>query len=377
MSADVLGLSAAFLVAVLVYGTPSDASDQVRPLLELAVFALTLPVWVVLGMLYGLYDQDEERTEHSTVDEFTGVLQPRHGRQLAGVHHGVADRGRRSRRRADDPVLGAGDRAGRRRAGRSPARPAAAASSYVQNTVILGAGDVGQLIARKLIQHPEYGINLVGMMDDDPKERRGELENVPLLGPPSSLPNIIRTFDVERVIIAFSNDSHGDTLELVHSLREFDVQLDLVPRLFEIVGPRVGVHTVEGLPLVGLPPTRIRRSSRMLKRAIDIVGATLGLIATAPLFAFIALPRPARLARADLLPPGAPRHRHAAVHGPEVPHDARRDRRQRPPRLHQGDDDRGRRRPRAHGIYKLDRARRDHRRRAAGCARRASTSCRS
>jgi exopolysaccharide biosynthesis polyprenyl glycosylphosphotransferase len=161
--------------------------------------------------------------------------------------------------------------------------------SYVQNTVILGAGDVGQLIARKLLQHPEYGINLVGMMDDSPKERRGELENVPLLGPPSSLPGIIRTFDVERVIIAFSNDSHGDTLKLVHSLREFDVQLDLVPRLFELVGPRVGVHTVEGLPLVGLPPARIRRSSRMLKRAIDIAGAGLGLLATAPLFAYIAL----------------------------------------------------------------------------------------
>jgi lipopolysaccharide/colanic/teichoic acid biosynthesis glycosyltransferase len=112
---------------------------------------------------------------------------------------------------------------------------------------------------------------------------------VPLLGPPASLPNIIRTFDVERVIIAFSNDSHGDTLKLVHSLREFDVQLDVVPRLFEIVGPRVGIHSVEGLPLVGLPPTRIRRSSRMLKRAIDIVGAALGLIATAPLFAYIAL----------------------------------------------------------------------------------------
>ena len=135
-------------------------------------------------------------------------------------------------------------------------------ASYVQNTVILGAGDVGQLIARKLVQHPEYGIHLVGMLDDAPKDRRGELEDVPLLGPPSSLPNVIRAYDVERVIIAFSNDAHAETLKLVHSLRGHDVQFDLVPRLFELVGPRVDVHTVEGLPLVGLPPARIRRVSR-------------------------------------------------------------------------------------------------------------------
>jgi exopolysaccharide biosynthesis polyprenyl glycosylphosphotransferase len=288
VTADILGLAGAFFVAVLVYGTPTDASDQVRPLLELAVFGLTLPVWVVLGMLYGLYDQDEERTEHSTVDEFTGVFNlvtvgawlVFTTAWLTGIADPVVER------MILFWVLAIAFVA----AGRALARAACRRSvSYVQNTVILGAGDVGQLIARKLIQHPEYGINLVGMMDEAPKERRGELENVPLLGPPSSLPNIIRTFDVERVIIAFSNDSHTDTLKLVHSLREFDVQLDLVPRLFEIVGPRVGIHTVEGLPLVGLPPTRIRRSSRMLKRAIDITGATLGLIATAPLFAYIAL----------------------------------------------------------------------------------------
>ena len=91
------------------------------------------------------------------------------------------------------------------------------------------------------------------------------------------------------MIIAFSNETHKETLELVHSLRDFDIQLDLVPRLFEIVGPRVGVHSVEGLPLIGLPPTRMTRSSRMIKRGIDITGALLGLIVSAPLFVVIAI----------------------------------------------------------------------------------------
>ena len=44
--------------------------------------------------------------------------------------------------------------------------------AYQQNAVIVGAGDIGQLIARKILQHPEYGINVVGFVDANPKEPR-------------------------------------------------------------------------------------------------------------------------------------------------------------------------------------------------------------
>ena len=48
---------------------------------------------------------------------------------------------------------------------------------------------------------------------------------------------MVRLLDVERVVIAFSNDSAEQTLELVRSLNELQVQVDIVPRLFELVGP--------------------------------------------------------------------------------------------------------------------------------------------
>src|SRR5205085_7250503 len=46
------------------------------------------------------------------------------------------------------------------------------AQAYEQNTLIVGAGEVGQLIARKLVMHPEYGVNVVGFIARDPKPRR-------------------------------------------------------------------------------------------------------------------------------------------------------------------------------------------------------------
>jgi exopolysaccharide biosynthesis polyprenyl glycosylphosphotransferase len=132
-------------------------------------------------------------------------------------------------------------------------------------------------------------MNLVGFVDAEPKERREGLEHLALLGDTERLPAIIRFLDVERVIVAFSNDSHEETLESLRSLKDLDVQIDIVPRLFEFVGQGVEVHTVEGLPLIGLPPLRLSRSSRLVKRTTDLALTIPALVFLAPLLALLAL----------------------------------------------------------------------------------------
>jgi exopolysaccharide biosynthesis polyprenyl glycosylphosphotransferase len=159
---------------------------------------------------------------------------------------------------------------------------------YVQNLVIVGAGHVGQLVARKVLHHPEYGINLVGFVDAHPRARRAEVGDVALLGPPDRLPALVRAFDVDRVVVAFSEDPTPGTVAILRELRDLDVQIDVVPRLFDLLGPKVAHHSIEALPLTGIPPVRLPRSARVMKRAIDIAGAALALLVTWPLFVVIA-----------------------------------------------------------------------------------------
>jgi exopolysaccharide biosynthesis polyprenyl glycosylphosphotransferase len=286
LAADVLGISLAFLCSALLYGSRGEV-DHVTARGEFVLFFLTLPLWVLIAKLHGLYDRDEERADHSTVDDVVGVLHiVTIGVWLfliVSVGTGIAD----------PDLLKLGTFWALAivflMAGRATARALCRRSvSYLQNTIIVGAGDVGQLIARKLLKHPEYGINLVGFVDDEPRERRGDLESLTVLGGPDRLREFIDLLDVERVIVSFTNGSDEETLGVVRSLKDLEVQIDVVPRLFDIVGPKVEVHTIEGLPLVGLPPARLTPSSRLIKRAIDIVGASLGLLLSAPLFALIA-----------------------------------------------------------------------------------------
>jgi exopolysaccharide biosynthesis polyprenyl glycosylphosphotransferase len=284
--ADVTGLVLAFLASWILTGEHTTGGIPLR--LEIDVFLLTLPLWVVAAKVYGLYDRDEERTDHSTVDDVVGVF------HVVTVGSFVLF--------AVTELSGAVSIDFHRLIWfwaiavcaipltRAAARTAARRHvSYQQNTVIVGAGDVGQLVARKLLQHPEYGINLLGFVDRAPKARRADLDQLKLLGPPERLTTIVRVLDVERIVIAFSGESDEETIELIRELKDCDVQIDIVPRFFDVVGPGMAMHSVEGLPLIGLPRLRLAWSSRLLKRSLDLALSAGALLCLAPFFALLAI----------------------------------------------------------------------------------------
>ena len=285
--ADVVALATTFAVVELVFGAGSGAYNHIGAGLEYAVLLGTIPGWILISRLYGLYEQDEERTHHPTSDElsrvfhlvtvgvwllfvsewFIGVAAPSLPKAMALWGIAIAF------------ITVA----------RSVARFWCRRSlTYLQNTVIVGAGDVGQSMARKMLRHPEYGFNLVGFVDNQPRARQDGLDHVALLGGTDHLGELVRMLDVERVVIAFSNESSEETLELLRSLNELDVQVDIVPRLYELVSPSVKIDTLEGVPVINLPPPRLTHSAALIKRTVDIIGALVGLALTAPLFIYIA-----------------------------------------------------------------------------------------
>lgn len=289
LAADVVGLVTAFLVALSMAGPdPAAPVDRLGAYAELLAFLATLPLWILATRLYGLYDRDEERTDHSTVDDVIGVFNVVTiaawlffaGTWLTGLARPTV--GKIVVFWIAAIVLVSLCRA----LARSVCRRRL---DYVQNTVIVGAGRVGQLAAKKLIQHPEYGVNLVGFIDEHPMPRRGDIGDLTVLGTTAQLPRVVDELDVERVILAFSQAPHDQTLETIRELTDLDVQVDIVPRYYEALGGQFFVHSAEGLPLLGLPRARLPRSSLFLKRALDLLCSAAGLVTLAPLFAVVAI----------------------------------------------------------------------------------------
>lgn len=305
VTADLLGLALAFGIAMLVFGSDPSATDGFSPIAELSLFVATLPGWVLLAQLHGLYDRDEERAAHSTVDDLIDIV------KLVTVGSWLFFLGTwvTSVATPYPPKLftfwlvAVGVMVAFRLAARGYLRRQ---PGYVQNTIVVGGGGIGRLLAQKLVSRSEHGIDVLGYVDAEGEDRAEEAGSVPFLGGLEALPQLVSELGVDRVVVAFPQASRTQIVDLVRALRALEVQVDLVPRLFELVAPSADIHAVEGLPLIGLPPVRLPRTALAVKRAADIVAAALALLLLAPAFAWIA-------ARIKLDSPGPIFYRHERV----------------------------------------------------------------
>jgi exopolysaccharide biosynthesis polyprenyl glycosylphosphotransferase len=94
---------------------------------------------------------------------------------------------------------------------------------------------------------------------------------------------------VDRVFLIPTSADSETMLDAVNRTTALNVNVSIVPRLFEVVGSAVEFDTVGGVTVLGVRRPGLSRSSRLVKRLMDIAGAGLGLLFLAPLFALVAL----------------------------------------------------------------------------------------
>ena len=101
--------------------------------------------------------------------------------------------------------------------------------------------------------------------------------------------DLAQTLDVHRAIIAPRSADAGEMLNLVRTLEAVGVRVSLLPRLLEVVGSSVEFDDLHGVTMMGVRRFDLTRSSAAFKRSFDLLGASLGLLAIAPLMLVIAI----------------------------------------------------------------------------------------
>ncbi|HEX7292737.1 MAG TPA: exopolysaccharide biosynthesis polyprenyl glycosylphosphotransferase [Conexibacter sp.] len=100
----------------------------------------------------------------------------------------------------------------------------------------------------------------------------------------------VRTHDVQRIVIAPGpHDREEAMLELVRIAKTLGVRVSIVPRVCEVVGSSVRFDQLDGMTLLGVQRLGLTRSAELAKRAVDVLGALVLLLAAAPLLALFAL----------------------------------------------------------------------------------------
>jgi exopolysaccharide biosynthesis polyprenyl glycosylphosphotransferase len=153
----------------------------------------------------------------------------------------------------------------------------------VRPTLIIGAGKVGRLTAKRLLTHPELGLKPIGFLDKDPLVAEDESLPVPVLGASWDLDRVAAQHRVEQVIVTFSRAPHEVLLRLVRRCEELGLHVAFVPRLFEKMTSRLTVEHLGGLPFLSARPTNPKGIQFAIKYLLDRIVAAVLLLLTLPI----------------------------------------------------------------------------------------------
>ena len=153
-------------------------------------------------------------------------------------------------------------------------------------TVMIGSGAGSTALVRRIEDHPEAGLRLVGRLGSSARRCGGG--SLPYLGDATRLASVVRDYGITNLIIGYGGMHSSDLVEVLRTADRANLEIHVVPRLFEMSTHRGGDDQIWGLPLARLRTPADHRLTRPVKRVADIAGALVALVLTAPLLAVVA-----------------------------------------------------------------------------------------
>ena len=154
-----------------------------------------------------------------------------------------------------------------------------------ERLIVIGSGEIAERTLAALSAASGARSEVIGYVDEPDAL---EVPGLRRLGSVSDLAMIVRAHAVNRIVVAFSKRPDVEILDGIRQCDGLDVEISIVPRLFDVlpIGGRVGV--LGQLPIVTVGHQSRSRLDASLKRATDIVGASLLIVVFAPVFAITA-----------------------------------------------------------------------------------------
>lgn len=159
-----------------------------------------------------------------------------------------------------------------------------------RRTLLVGPEDAVASLQAHLAAEPHCGMVVQGVCL--PLESPGAASRlgVPVLGGLGDVRTVVDEGGFEAVAVTGGACMEEFYLRhLAWSLEGTDAELLISPRLAEIVRPRLDIRPLVGVPLLHVQMPRFDGWQRVIKRGLDVVLTTVGLVLLAPLLAVVAL----------------------------------------------------------------------------------------
>ena len=159
----------------------------------------------------------------------------------------------------------------------------------LRGTLIVGTGELAVALLGKIREHRDFGLSVRGFIAVDAARVGTQIAGLPVLGVVTDLPGLAERAGVELVYLALARSEHEAEHQALERLADSTAAVRLVPDLARAFTLNASVEDFDGMPVVLVTESPGQGWNAVLKRALDLVCSTLGLVILSPVLAALAL----------------------------------------------------------------------------------------
>jgi Undecaprenyl-phosphate glucose phosphotransferase len=159
----------------------------------------------------------------------------------------------------------------------------------LKRVLIAGAGDLGRMVADRILQHRELGYQVVGFVDDRAAGDHIGYRGLPLLGTLDEVGEISQREKIDHLYVALPLEEHSKLLDLVEITSRECIDIKVVPDLLQFIALRARLEDLDGLPVINVNDVPLQGFNAWLKRLFDIFLSAVALVLLAAPLAILAL----------------------------------------------------------------------------------------
>jgi exopolysaccharide biosynthesis polyprenyl glycosylphosphotransferase len=140
----------------------------------------------------------------------------------------------------------------------------------LKRILIAGSGELGRLVADKILEHRELGYQIVGFVDDRASGDHLGYRGLPLLGTIDEAAEISAREAIDHLYVALPPEQHVQMLQLIENTSRECVDVKVVPDLLQVIALRARLEDLDGVPVINLNDIPLQGINASVKRALDV-----------------------------------------------------------------------------------------------------------
>lgn len=121
-----------------------------------------------------------------------------------------------------------------------------------KNVLVVGAGQIGSLIAKETALHVGSHVHIQGFIDDDPRKQQALICGIPVLGTTQAIPQLIAKMHIDEVIIALGPYYNKQIRRIIELAKNIHIKTRILPSYKDIISNKIQIKRIRDIEIEDL-----------------------------------------------------------------------------------------------------------------------------